>query len=108
MKGILKGCQPVDYISKKTNEPVKGITLFFDCKNKDVFGYASKEEFISEASPLYKRLITPLIEKLYDETSDVYGAEVAIDYDVQRRNGNTYTSIVDLQIIPRADNGKSK
>ena len=108
MKGILKGCQPVDYKSKKTNEPVKGINLFFDCKNKDVFGYIGKVEFLSEGSPLYKRVIAPLLEKLYDETSDVYGAEIVIDYDVQHRNGYTYSSISDLQIIPRADNGKSK
>lgn len=108
MKGILKGCQPVDYKSKKTNEPVKGVILIFDCKNKDVFGYTSKEEFISEASPLYKRVITPLLRKLYDEASDIYGAEVVIDYDVQHRNGNTYSSIIDLQIIPRSTDGKSK
>ena len=108
MKGILKGCQPVDYVSRKTGETVKGITLIFDYKSNDVFGYTCKQEFISEKSPLFKRVISPILVKLYDESSDIYGGEISIDYYVERRNGVTYSSINDLSITPRADNGKSK
>ena len=50
MKGIIKGFEPIDYVSKKTGQPVKGATIYFDCKNKSVFGYVGKEEYIPESS----------------------------------------------------------
>ena len=73
MKGIIKGFEPVDYMSKKTGQPVKGATIYFDCKSKDVFGYVGKNEYIAESSPLYKRCIEPIFDKLCDEDSDIYG-----------------------------------
>lgn len=102
MKGIIKGFEPVDYVSKKTNQPVKGVTIYFDCKSKDVFGCVGKSEYIAESSPLYKRNIEPLLEKFYDESSDLYGGTIIIDYEVTKRGTATFTDIVDLTIIPRA------
>ena len=102
MKGIIKGFEPVDYVSKKTNQPVKGATIYFDCKSKDVFGCVGKSEYIAESSPLYKRNIEPLLEKFYDESSDLYGGTIIIDYEVTKRGTATFTDIVDLTIIPRS------
>lgn len=99
MKGIFKGFELVDYVSKKTNQPVKGCTLYFDCKSKDAFGYVGKSEFISESSPLYKRVIDPLVKKFYDESSDIYGSQIIIDYEVERRGTATFTNIVDLSFV---------
>lgn len=100
MKGIIVGFEPVDYTSKKTGDPVKGATLYMNCKSGDAFGYVNKDEFISQSSPIYNRVIAPLLEKFYDESSDVYGATIIIDYDVTKRGNNTFTSISDMQIIP--------
>jgi len=101
MKGIIKGFEPVDYISKKTGQPVKGATIYFDSKSKDTFGYVGKQEYIPESSPLYKRVIEPLLEKFYDESSDVYGGTIFIDYDVTTRGTATFKEVVDLVITPR-------
>lgn len=96
MKGIFKGFEPVDYVSKKTGEPVKGCTLYFDCKSQEAFGYVGKSEFVSESSPLYKRSIEPLLEKFYDESSDIYGSKIFIDYEVTKRGNATFSSITEL------------
>ena len=75
-----------------------------NCKSSEAFGYVGKNEFISESSPIYSRVIRPLIEKLYDEGSDVYGAEIFIDYDVTQRGNQTFKAIVDMSItLPKAD-----
>ncbi len=104
MKGIIVGFEPVDYVSKKTNQPVKGATIYMNCKSSEAFGYVAKNEFISESSPIYSRVIRPLIEKFYDEGSDVYGSEIFIDYDVTQRGNQTFKSIVDMSItLPKAD-----
>ena len=99
MKGIIVGFEPVDYTSKKTGDPVKGATIYMHCKSGDAFGYVNKDEFISESSPIYKRVIAPLIEKFYDESSDIWGSVIEIDYDVTKRGNNTFTSISDMKII---------
>lgn len=48
MKKTVLGVQKVDYISKKTGEPVKGITLHCSCKDADVIGEAVETLFISD------------------------------------------------------------
>lgn len=102
MKAKLKGFEPVDYISKKTGLPVKGCTLKLDVKSKSVFGYDSKEEYVAADTPIYKRVIEPLLDMFYDEDSAVYGADVVLDYNVTKRGGNTYSELVDLEITPKA------
>lgn len=100
MKGIIAGFEPIDYIKKTTGQPVKGATIYFITKNSNAFGYIGKNEFISEASPIYKRVIAPNLESFYDETSSIYGATIEIDYDITKRGGVTYTEIIDLSITP--------
>lgn len=106
MKGIFKGFEPVDYVSKKTDKPVKGCTLYFLSKSQEAFGYVAKSEFISESSPLYKRVIEPLLEKLTDESSDIYGGQIIIDYEVTKRGTATFTDIVELTFIPAEKSAK--
>lgn len=101
MKGIIKGFEPVDYISKKTGQPVKGATIYFDCKNRNTFGYVGKSEYIAESSPIYKRVIEPLLDKFYDESSDIYGGTIELDYDVTQRGNATFTDLAELTITPR-------
>lgn len=100
MKGIITGFEPIDYIKKTTGQPVKGATIYFNTKNSNAFGYIGKNEFISEASPIYKRVIAPNLESFFDETSSIYGATIDIDYDITKRGGVTYTDIIDITITP--------
>lgn len=100
MKGIIKGFEPIDYVSKKTGQPVKGATIYFDCKNKSVFGYVGKEEYIPESSPIYKRVIEPLLENFYDEGSDIYGGTIELDHDVTQRGNVVFKDLLDLKITP--------
>ena len=67
-----------------------------NCKSSDAFGYVGKSEFISESSPIFNRAIRPLLEKFYNEGSEVYGA--AIEIDVTNRGGRTFTAITDITI----------
>lgn len=106
MKGILIGYEPVDYVSKKTGKPVKGCTIYFNCKTKDAFGYVGKSEYIDEASPIYKRSIYPVLEQLVDESSDIYGGTISIDYTVTRRGSATFTDVTDITITPKPVEGK--
>ncbi|MDE6580333.1 MAG: hypothetical protein K2K41_07355 [Ruminiclostridium sp.] len=103
MKGIIRGFEPADYISKKTGKPVKGATIYFDCKSKSVFGYRGKDVYIPADTPIYKRTIEPLLEKFYEEDSDVYGGTIIVDIDVTQRGAVTFTDVIDLTIIPRSD-----
>ena len=98
MKGIIVGYEPIDYVSKKTNQAVKGATIYMNCKSSDAFGYVGKDEFISESSPIFSRSIRPLLDKFYDESSEIYGAAIEIDYDVTNRGGRTFTTITDITI----------
>lgn len=102
MKGIIKGFEPVDYVSKKTGKPVKGATIYYDCKNKSTFGYLGKEEYIAADSPIYKRVIEPLLEKFYDEDSEVYGGIIELDQDVIQRGNASFKELLDMTITPRS------
>ncbi|MCH5194329.1 MAG: hypothetical protein J1F11_10230 [Oscillospiraceae bacterium] len=106
MKGIFKGFAPVDYISRKTGEPVKGCTLHFDCRSEEAFGYVGKSEYISESSPIYKRAIEPYLDKFMDESSDIYGSEIHIDYNVTKRGNSTFTDICELAFVIEEKPGK--
>ncbi len=48
MKATVLGTQLVDYVSKKSNQPVKGYTLFVSHKDSQVDGYAVSNVFISD------------------------------------------------------------
>lgn len=51
------GKQRVDYISKKTNQPVRGVTLHVVGTRDDVEGRAVETLFISERSPIHAGVI---------------------------------------------------
>ena len=101
MKGIIRGFEPVDYISKKTGQPVKGGTFYFDCKSKSAFGYVGKNEYIPKDSPIYKRVIDPIFEKLCDDDSIYFGGIIDLDYDVTQRGSQTFKDVIDLTLTPR-------
>lgn len=48
MKAKVLGVQSVDYVSKRTNQPVKGVTLHCSFKDAQVSGEAVDGIFVSE------------------------------------------------------------
>lgn len=64
------GKQNVDYVSRKTNQPVVGVTLHCVCKNDRVNGEAVETLFVSAKSPMYEQCIAfPL------------GTEITVSYN---------------------------
>mgnify|MGYP006976104525 CR=1 FL=1 len=51
------GKQPVDYVSKKTNQPVQGVTLHCVGTNERVNGLATETIFVSGKSPLFDKVM---------------------------------------------------
>lgn len=95
MKGTLVGFEPVKYVSTKTGQEVEGLKLYLTVNSADVVGKKVKEEFISkQANGVYKQ-----IEQYFNGDVDkLIGAKLDIDYNVERRGNNTYTSITDIDI----------
>lgn len=52
MKVTVMGIQPVNYVSRKTNQPVTGTTLHVAYPKKDVEGNAVETVFISSKSEI--------------------------------------------------------
>lgn len=99
MKGNIIGIEPTDYVSKKTGEAVKGVRLIITCKSQNVFGLTAKEEFIKADSPIYKQHLENLLN---NDIDSLIGADVMIDYEVNKRGNFTFTDIVDFEItIPK-------
>lgn len=96
MRGTIVGFQSVDYTSKKTNQPVKGVTLYLTVPSSDVIGRKVKEEFIKEDSSVFK-VLRPYLDSDVDGLID---ADVFIDYSVDKRANMTFTDICDLQVFP--------
>lgn len=48
MKATVLGTQLVDYVSKRTNQPVKGFTLFVAYRDSQVTGHSVSNVFISD------------------------------------------------------------
>jgi len=100
MKGKIIGIEPTDYVSKKTGEAVKGVRLIITCKSQNVFGVTAKEEFIKADSPIYKQHLEKILN---DDIDSLIGADVMIDYEVNKRGNFTFTDIVDFDItLPKA------
>lgn len=49
MKKVI-GKEKVDYVSKKTGEPVKGMTLYLSYSDDRIVGVGSEKAFVSEKS----------------------------------------------------------
>lgn len=60
MKCVIVGKKPVDYVSKKTGNPVKGISFFIEreptSREADVNGLVTDSIFISTNSPCFESL----------------------------------------------------
>lgn len=95
MKGNIIGIEPTDYVSKKTGEAVKGVRLIITCKSQNVFGLTAKEEFIKADSLIYKQHLENLLN---NDIDSLIGADVMIDYEVNKRGNFTFTDIVDFEI----------
>lgn len=48
MKAVVVGIQEVDYTSRKTGQPVKGVTLYCNYKDAQVKGDAADGIFVSD------------------------------------------------------------
>lgn len=96
MKGTVVGFQTLDYVSKKTNQHVKGVTLYLTVPSSDVIGRKVKEEFIKEDSSVFN-VLRPYLDSDIDSLVD---ADVFIDYAVDKRANMTFADICDLQVFP--------
>ncbi len=56
MKMTVLGLEKVDYTSKKTGEPVKGITLHCSCRDQNVIGYRAESVFVSDRLDCFRDL----------------------------------------------------
>lgn len=77
MKKTIIGVRPVDYISKKTGEPVIGVSLFLTSTSADTFGLVASDIFISASKPCYAASIKPFEKKI----NDLLGTECNVDYN---------------------------
>ncbi len=100
MKGRIMGFKEVDYPSKRTGKQIKGITLIIAITSGDVFGERAHEEFISAKSPLFRKHFIDVFEDIDKAVNSLIGAEIVIDYDVQKRGKDTFTTITDILINP--------
>lgn len=96
MKGKIVGFNTLDYVSKKTNQEVKGVTLYLTVKSSDVIGDKVKEEFIKADSSVYK-VLAPYLS---GDLDSLLNADVTIDYNVEKRGNFTFTDICELEITP--------
>lgn len=56
------GKQRVDYVSKKTNQPVVGVTLHCVGSNERVEGLACETIFVSSKSAIYDKVVNLALE----------------------------------------------
>lgn len=97
MKGKIVGFETVDYVSKKTGNPVNAVRLFLNIKSNQVIGMKVGEEFISKDSSVYK-IIEPYLN---GDVDALIGADVFIDYNVEQRGNTSFKEICDLDIMPK-------
>lgn len=95
MKGKLIGFESVNY-TKSNGTPVEGCNIYFTVRSASSFGSVGRNEFISARSPVYARSILPVLDYLNDEASGIYGCNIDIDYDVNQRGNQKYTSVTDI------------
>lgn len=64
------GKQSVDYVSKKTNQPVVGLTLHVVGEDSRVEGMACETIYVSDKSPMFQQAISYSL-----------GAEIMVQYN---------------------------
>ncbi len=55
---IIVGKQKVDYVSRKKNQPVQGVTLHCESQRNGVEGVSVETIFISAKSNMYSEVVT--------------------------------------------------
>lgn len=60
MKHKVVGIQLIDYVSKKTGNPVKGVTLHTLCKDSQVNGEMASQVFVSDQLGIEGLLSVPI------------------------------------------------
>lgn len=95
MKAKLIGYEPVDYV-KANGDQVRGCNLYFEVKMDNVFGSMGMNEYISAASPLFQRTISPNLNRLCDEGSGIFGTDIDIDYVKVKRGNREFSSISNI------------
>lgn len=77
MECVLVGTKNVDYVSKKTGQPVKGVSLYIERdpteRETDVSGLVTDSIFISSSSACFKSLPTLTPGCSYDLLYDFDG-----------------------------------
>lgn len=79
MKYKVVGTQLVNYISKRSGEPVKGVNLFVTCKDPQVNGELADKIFISDRLGIDGLFSLPLgctVDVQYNN----YGHAVGVDF----------------------------
>lgn len=83
MKMTVRGIQLVDYTSKKTGKPVKGVTLFCSHKEQSVDGEMTEDVFVSDsldcARLAYSLKVGSLIDVEYNRRGYVCDLSVLDD-----------------------------
>lgn len=95
MKMTVRGIQLVDYVSKKTGNPVKGVTLFCSHKEQGVDGEMTEDIYVSDA---------------LDCARLAYGLKpgVLIDVEYNRRGYVADLCVLNSESIPQAEGSDIK
>lgn len=92
MRAKILGFQILDYVSKKTGKPVKGVTLHIAYSMPDIVGSAVKTEYISSQSDIYNHLAP------YDQS--LIGKICICDYAPDRVvNGNMTFKLSSIDLV---------
>lgn len=94
MRGIVKGCNPMNYFSEKKNRQVEGVNLNIEYEDKDWFGVRNKEESFDFYVPMYSKILKPFMSDL----DSLIGAEIYIEYMPVKRGNYSFTEIVDIKV----------
>lgn len=90
MKATIKGLQHVEYTSKKTGNPVNGVTFHVERKDGDVVGGCCEQIFVG-----YDRLDNLGINLPPEKYKDSLGYMLEVEY-------NQRGFVVDIALLPPA------
>lgn len=96
MRGVIRGVKPIDYPKKGSDERVQGIELHLTYKSGEVFGDATRTEYISKTSPFYK----DFVPYLANDMDSLIGAKIFIDIVTEKRGSYTFSEITEVEFEP--------
>lgn len=104
MRGVIRGVKPVDYPKKGTDERVQGIELHLTYKSGEVYGEATRKEYISKTSPFYK----DFVPYLASDIDALIGAKIFIDTVTENRGSYTFSEITEVEFEPVSSSAEIK